>query len=783
MDQLSELFEFISSNPLKSLLDQFRAGYDPDNNPMTAISDLIYDLLGYARKFKHNAAIMSFQGQLHFLAGNIKLKIVCVSDFADIIESIISCASDHDIWTNIIELASLVNDQGQLTRTKSRTPLMKSKMSAITKLKSAAEQKGYGTTTTSLTMALKSELSGNIFRDVSDFWEIYFENKPWSDLTRRVWESYRDNGQCGPDNKFTANMDETVLRSWLHASHDRFLSQLMPRTNIPDNDHPVVERKLGDPHVRGKFSHTTQKNQLKGGLGTRQLDFFIESSDLADGPEHQWRDIRVLGEITSSKYLAAVKIHQMIRHVREVFYSQPLRRFVHGFCLHKMYIEFWIVDRAGAYSSAQIHVLQSQEKLVRGLASYMLMSDEELGLDPVISYDDAERCFVTIPDDNQSSEKIEVHAMPISRPETIVSRGNTCFKTKDNEGMIKFSWGSGAKLNEIEYLKLAKDLTGIIQLQTSGYLYEVETHRKGVMLSENLRWYLNAIDRTMSHGNKTEALSEEFFTKRKLTFAKLSPVGRPLDSSLTVREFVSGIRDAILGHRNLHKIGIVHGDVSAGNIILTGPDENGETKGMLIDLDMASFSMMENENDQPKAITGTKRYMALELLRAINAKEFSLKQTYRHDLESFFYVLIVGCMSHGLEDLPEIVKKWSSDSFTCFVAKEAAVTKNFETFIIAKFLPKFEGVKELAQTLRDILFGDEEVEYGSPADPNVLYDPMIDAFKGTIEKLEANVQDKKNNDSIQIYGSDGFKGMRKLQHVSDVKEKRCAIYKYLEFDS
>ncbi|CCU77478.1 serine/threonine protein kinase Sgk2 [Blumeria hordei DH14] len=696
MDQLSELFEFISSNPLKSLLDQFRAGFDPDNNPMTgkfvwqcskllanceAISDLIYDLLGYARKFKHNAAIMSLQGQLYFLAGNITIKSLSVSDFADLIESVNSYASDHDIWSNIIELASLVNDQGQLTRTKSRIHLMKSKMSAVSRLKSAAEQEGYGTTTTSLTMALKSELSGNIFRDVSDFWEIYFENKPWSDLTRRIWESYRDNGQCGPDNKFTANMDETVLRSWLHAFHDRFLSQLTPRTNVPDNDHPVVERKFGDPHAHGT------------------LDFFIESSDLADGPEHQWRDIRVLGEITSSKYPAAVKIHQMMRYVREVFYSQPLSRFVHGFCLHKMYIELWIADRAGAYSSAQIHVMQSQEKLVRGLASYMLMSDEELGLDPVISYDDAERCFVTIPDDNQSSEKIE--------------------------------------------------------LQTSGYLYEVGTHREGVMLSDNLRWYLNAIDRTMSHGNKTEALSEEFFTKRKLTFAKLSPVGRPLDSSLTVREFVSGIRDAILGHRNLHKIGIVHGDVSAGNIILTGPDENGATKGMLIDLDMATFTIIANEKDHPKAITGTTMYMALELLRAINAKELSLKQTYRHDLESFFYVLIVGCMSHGLEDLPEIVKKWSSDSLTCFVAKEAAVTKNFETFIIAKFLPKFEGLKELARTLRDILFRDEEVEYGSPADPNVLYDPMIDAFKGTIEKLEAYVQDKKNNDSIRIYGSDG----------------------------
>ena len=323
--------------------------------------------------------------------------------------------------------------------------------------------------------------------------------------------------------------------------------------------------------------------------------------------------------------------------------------------------------------------------------------------------------------------------MSLSRPETIASRGNTCFKTKDNESLIKFSWGSGAKQNEIEFLKLAKDLNGVLQLKTSGDLYEVEIHRESVQPSENLRWYLNVIDRTMSHGNRTKSLSEEFSTKRKLTFAKLSPVGRPLESSLTVREFVRGIRDAIVGHRNLHGIGIVHGDISAGNIILTRPDEKGITKGTLIDLDMASFRMDENEKDQPKAITGTTRYMALELLRAISLRKLSLKQTYRHDLESFFYVLIVGCMSYGLEKLPELLKTWSSDSHTCFLSKEAAITKTFETMIIDGFLPSFEVTMELARTLHEILFGDEAVEYGSPEDPNVHYDPIIEAFKKTLE--------------------------------------------------
>ncbi|CAD6502860.1 BgTH12-05449 [Blumeria graminis f. sp. triticale] len=718
MDQLSELFEYTSLKPLDTLLTQFQSQCSKLLANCEVINHFIVHLIIYTMNFTRNAAIMTLQNKLVFLMTNIALNRVCVSDFGDVIRPINSFASDRVIWSNVIEVANLVNKLGQPIRTKLRTPLMKSKLSAVSRLKTAAEQEDYGKTTTSLTVALKSKLSGNIFRRVGNFWETYFENKPWSDLTRRIWESYRDNGQCGPDNVFTANMDETVLRSWLHAFRDRFFSQLMPHTNVPDADHPVIERIAGDPH---------------GGLGTRQLDFFIESSDIADDLEHQWRDVRVLTEITSHKYMAAIKIHQMMRYVREVFDSQPLRRFVHGFCLHKMYVEFWIVDRAGAYSSAQIKILDNQEKLVRGLSSYMLMSDREFGLDPVISYDDAERCFVTISDDNQSMEKIEVHPMPVTRPETIASRGNTCFKTKDNESLIKFSWGSGAKQNEIEFLKLAKDLNGVLQLKTSGDLYEVEIHRESVQPSENLRWYLNVIDRTMSHGNRTKSLSEEFSTKRKLTFAKLSPVGRPLESSLTVREFVRGIRDAIVGHRNLHGIGIVHGDISAGNIILTRPDEKGITKGTLIDLDMASFRMDENEKDQPKAITGTTRYMALELLRAISLRKLSLKQTYRHDLESFFYVLIVGCMRYGLEKLPELLKTWSSDSHTCFLSKEAAITKTFETMIIDGFLPSFEVTMELARTLHEILFGDEAVEYGSPEDPNVHYDPIIEAFKKTLE--------------------------------------------------
>ncbi|VCU40335.1 Bgt-51001 [Blumeria graminis f. sp. tritici] len=77
---------------------------------------------------------------------------------------------------------------------------------------------------------------------------------------------------------------------------------------------------------------------------------------------------------------------------------------------------------------------------------------------------------------------------------------------------------------------------------------------------------------------------------------------------------------------------------------------------------MSSLHKNENEKKLPRAITGTTMYMALELMKVISFKKLSLKQTYRHDLESCFYVLIVGCMTYCDQAMPEHLKEWYSHS-------------------------------------------------------------------------------------------------------------------------
>ncbi|VCU40276.1 Bgt-20504 [Blumeria graminis f. sp. tritici] len=117
----------------------------------------------------------------------------------------------------------------------------------------------------------------------------------------------------------------------------------------------------------------------------------------------------------------------------------------------------------------------------------MLMSDEELGLDSFARYV-GQHAYITIPDGDNPGEQIKVVPEPVARPVTIYSPGNTCYQTNNGEYLIKFSWGSGTKRSEIDALRLAKGIYGVINLERSGDLYKIETHHKDIDFSGGHRW-------------------------------------------------------------------------------------------------------------------------------------------------------------------------------------------------------------------------------------------------------------------------------------------------------
>ncbi|EPS97689.1 hypothetical protein FOMPIDRAFT_1081812, partial [Fomitopsis schrenkii] len=64
----------------------------------------------------------------------------------------------------------------------------------------------------------------------------------------------------------------------------------------------------------------------------------------------------------------------------------------------------------------------------------------------------------------------------------------------------------------------------------------------------------------------------------------MKTVGRPLSSFKSTKEMVTAIRDAIIGHKLAFLAGLIHRDLSDGNVMIHDGDL---FSGFLLDLDYA----------------------------------------------------------------------------------------------------------------------------------------------------------------------------------------------------
>ncbi|KAL2041152.1 hypothetical protein N7G274_006096 [Stereocaulon virgatum] len=133
------------------------------------------------------------------------------------------------------------------------------------------------------------------------------------------------------------------------------------------------------------------------------------------------------------------------------------------------------------------------------------------------------------------------------------------------------------------------------------------------------------------------------YSNRIFGYLAIAPASRASDEfiqssqstnsvSSAIKELLATLRDASKAHRSLYlKANILHRDISENNIIITNPEESGGFAGMLIDLDLAN--VLGSGRSGARHQIGTMEFMAIEVLQGVD-------HTYRHDLESFFYVLI-----------------------------------------------------------------------------------------------------------------------------------------------
>ncbi|KAF9479478.1 hypothetical protein BDN70DRAFT_993435 [Pholiota conissans] len=122
----------------------------------------------------------------------------------------------------------------------------------------------------------------------------------------------------------------------------------------------------------------------------------------------------------------------------------------------------------------------------------------------------------------------------------------------------------------------------------------------------------------------------------------LNRIGIPLTEYESSKELISVIADAMEAHdAAYHKCGILHRDISDGNMMIYIDQEDGKRKGMLIDWDLC-FEIGKNTGPRRPARTGTWQFMSVKLLR--NPTKI---QTLEDDRESAFWVLLWVALQHS----------------------------------------------------------------------------------------------------------------------------------------
>ncbi|KAF2787663.1 hypothetical protein K505DRAFT_329523 [Melanomma pulvis-pyrius CBS 109.77] len=755
-----------------------------------AIANLLFVLAGHPVATRLKSATRRRSAQLAALYVRLQYDdfALSLSIFDPLTTAVADYTSDLDIWKAVLQFIDLITPPPSKSIPASYfgTPFTRS----------SASHQGSDQSRADLKDPLRRELNDWTYENVSGFWEKYFEGKDWAERCTNIFQdlSKRHNGNALQE--YPAKHSEDKIWEWLDGFQTEFLE--------PQKSLGSPQEKPHLDSSRGKYFRTKKTGEITGGQHKRQLDLLVKRRSVSTNKLHDWREVLVVGELTCSpkKDAWSDTFLQLAVYVREVLTVQPLRRFVHGFLLFGDEMQLWVFDRSGAYGS-EFNVCEKPERFISAISAYALMSDEELGLDTFVQQDGRQATIVMENATSKEDMVLGLERWPFVVQRSIVSRGTACHRTTDEECVVKFSWRSAERRAESDLLKSARASAGIARLVCACDLTSIKELRSGLDFSSAKgarRKTFRLVDartpddtkqsftgqptqrenmtisgskrRNDSSANRDERVSkrprrssrcqevapsdldksqaqfakpQELFRNRILTCIVVSPAGRPLRHFRSPTEFLTGMRDAIRAHKALFMDSkILHRDISEHNIILTDPKKNSGFSGMLIDLDLAVAVGENRQNEQTEArhMAGTLQFMAIEILEGgLDSKTAGIEHTYRHDLESFFYVFLSICICYGWEagEAPEsnILSGWYTGKIKDIYRFKLGDMGpgGFEKIILPKFSPTFQCVIDLAMRLREILFSTGALDIGTREDPEELYGPMVGAFDNAIQAL------------------------------------------------
>ncbi|KAG6091945.1 hypothetical protein E4U30_006127 [Claviceps sp. LM220 group G6] len=787
----------ISENPLGHSLDDVREalrnaeGDTQGEAWLEAVSELVTAFLA-SRACLRLASRIENRYYLVSNLGLIGTRLVKhdlpIQVFRPLSQLVLNQASDIDIWTAVI---SLVDSVVESARPSTPTRIPKT-IPASSNTDTPFVHRSHLDQTLPLSRPqveeqVFCELKYCTYRSVGRFHEKYFQGREWNNRAEELWRRAKSRYNASEKKwSFLSNEpDEQEVCTWWLGMQEDFLNT-----------------------ERAAYYRSDGGNKV-GLEDQRQLDIFVKMTNSAEahesGGKHLWQGVLVVSEFKrAAKQSFVTLFKQLSSAVRNVFAWQPTRLFVHSFTLTGSDLEPWVFDRSGAYGGKKFNIHMEPEKFFQVLCGYLMMSDDELGLNTFTKKQDDGTLVVNMPPvDTHATEliKLQLKSEPIAHPRALVCRATTCFLAKtigepEYNKVVKFSWISSMRQSEAELLKKAKEhnVTGLVEVV--GYKERIASFsslRDGLAFPAPYKFRDNpekrknpysilhtpsakrsasrssAANQSLSHASHTQTTiplagpsrsgtqgslsrhnlanvtrapldinfsaqdsegsycptpqNETPYDDRILHVLAIEPSGSPLTEYGSILELLECLRDAIEAHRSLYMDGkILHRDISINNIIITDPAKANGKKGVLIDLDLA-----KNMDEGPSGArhrTGTIEFMAVGVLRGE-------EHTYRHDLESFLYVLIWLCFVYGAKGHGTKPKNappdWSKGSpAQISLNKRGDMSCNFEDLMEKLPAECGECVEKLIGTIKTILFpmpndGTAKPYSGTPENPDDMY--------------------------------------------------------------
>ena len=537
-------------------------------------------------------------------------------------------------------------------------------------------------------------------------------------------------------------MEKDVLK-WFAEQIELFLDFAKEHGSAPKTQ----RRPLAQPH-----------QPLQGSTAERKLDVgFVNDPKASETKKCHWSQILVPGELKSNPGLDTPSRAWLDigRYVREVLAVQDTRRFVLGFTLCGSIMRLWEFDRMGGIASAPFDINKDGLRFVSAVLGYLWMNEEQLGFDPTILASDGKR-YIKIVRNNQTERLVLDELM--KRAPCIVGRATTCWKAH-REGdeskmplVIKDSWQYPEREEEGELLQEAteKEVVNVARY------YHHETVRVGGKddnIRDNVR---KELDIARATNYKPEGLMMPLSTSRvqgstrrgrstsisstgrkrssSCTDASLPPSKRTCSSSPTkgqsspatrdrvhrriiVRDYgkaiykassrvamLAALEGCIEGYESLHRrAGMLQCDVSKGNLMMNEENDNPSWQSFLIDLDLAIKEQREGPSGA-QGKTGTRAFMAIGVL-------YDEKHSYKHDLESFFWVLFWICIHYngpnwGSRIVPRF-DKWNymdTEELAKLKVGEVAHESYFIKSAEGTFTPYYQSLIPWVNRLRKVVF-------------------------------------------------------------------------------